>query len=94
MYETYRTQLWGPYGFKDAFNPSHEWFSTDYLGINQGPIVLMIENHRTGRIWHTFMQNAAIQRGLERAGFVSVSAAEKPLAGPTPPVRNVNMSQQ
>ena len=94
MYENYRTQLWGPYGFKDAFNPSHEWFSTDYLGINQGPIVLMIENHRTGRIWHAFMQNTAIQRGLDRAGFVSVSAAEKPPAVSTRSVVNVNMSQQ
>jgi hypothetical protein len=54
----------------------------------------MIENHRTGRIWHTFMQNAAIQRGLKRAGFVSVTAAEKPSAGSTRPVLNVNMSQQ
>jgi hypothetical protein len=69
MYAAYRTQIWGPYGFKDAFNPSQKWFAADYLGIDQGPIVLMIENYRTGRIWHEFMQHPAIQRGLAHAGF-------------------------
>jgi hypothetical protein len=77
MYTTYRTQLWGPYGFKDAFNPSQKWFATDYLGIDQGPIVLMIENYRTGRIWNVFMQHAAIQRGLERAGFDPMPATRQ-----------------
>jgi hypothetical protein len=70
MYAAYRTQIWGAYGFKDAFNPSQKWFATDYLGIDQGPIVLMIENYRTGRIWHEFMQHPAVQRGLARAGFM------------------------
>src|SRR5437667_10085086 len=77
MYATYRTQLWGPYGFKDAFNPTQKWFATDNLAIDQGPIVLMHKNYRTGRIWHAFMQHAAIQRGLERAGFTPVTATEK-----------------
>ena len=70
MYAAYRTQIWGPYGFKDAFNPSQKWFATDYLGIDQGPIVLMIENYRTGRIWHVFMGHPAIQHSLARAGFM------------------------
>jgi hypothetical protein len=69
MYATYRTQIWGPYGFKDAFNPSQQWFATDYLGIDQGPIVLMIENYRSGHVWHVFMQHPAIQQGMARAGF-------------------------
>jgi hypothetical protein len=73
MYDTYRTQLWGRYGFKDAFNPSKDWFSKDYVGIDQGPIILMIENHRTGRIWQVFMRSRAIQRGLQRAGFVAMT---------------------
>jgi hypothetical protein len=77
IYATYRTQIWGPYGFKDAFNPSMQWFAPEYLGIDQGPIVLMIENYRTGRIWHVFMQHAAIQRGLARAGFVPVTEAKQ-----------------
>jgi hypothetical protein len=77
MYATYRTQIWGPYGFKDAFNPSQRWFATDYLGIDQGPIVLMIENYRTGRIWDVFMRHPAVQRGLARAGFMPIAEAKK-----------------
>jgi hypothetical protein len=76
IYAIYRTQIWGPYGFKDAFNPSQQWFASDYLGIDQGPIVLMIENSRTGRIWHIFMEHTAIQRGLARAGFVPMTEAK------------------
>jgi hypothetical protein len=76
MYDSYRTQLWGPYGFKDAFNPSLRWFASDYLGIDQGPIVLMIENSRMGRIWNVFMQHPAIQRGLAHAGFVPTTEAK------------------
>jgi hypothetical protein len=89
MYATYRSQLWGPYGFKDAFNPTQKWFASDYLAIDQGPIVLMIENYRTGRIWQVFMQHAAIQRGLARAGFAPVTPTEKvqsiPDMGPRTP---------
>jgi hypothetical protein len=89
MYDTYRPRLWGPYGFKDAFNPTQKWFASDYLAIDQGPIVLMIENYRTGRIWHVFMQHATIQRGLERAGFTPVTPTEKvhsiPNVAPHPP---------
>jgi hypothetical protein len=76
MYAAYRTKIWGPYGFKDAFNPSKQWFATDYLGIDQGPIVLMIENYRTGRIWKVFMQHPGIQRGLVRAGFMPMIEAQ------------------
>jgi hypothetical protein len=90
MYATYRPQIWGPYGFKDAFNPSQKWFATGSLGIDQGPIVLMIENSRTSRVWHVFMQHAAIQRGLARAGFVPVPEAPKgqplPNVAPITPV--------
>ena len=75
MYDTYRTQLWWRYGFKDAYNPVRSWFATDHLGIDQGPIVLMIENHRTGTIWETFMRNEHVQRGLERAGFRPVQVS-------------------
>jgi hypothetical protein len=86
IYAAYRTQIWGPYGFKDAFNPSKKWFATDYLGIDQGPIVLMIENYRTGRIWHEFMQHPAIQHGLARAGFMPRIEAQtvQPIPDGTP----------
>ncbi len=70
MYDTYREKLWGPYGFRDAFNPTQNWFDRDHIGIDQGPIVLMIENGRTGSIWRHMMTLDVIQRGLERAGFV------------------------
>jgi hypothetical protein len=87
IYAAYRTQIWGPYGFKDAFNPSKQWFATDYLGIDQGPIVLMIENYRTGRIWQVFMQHPAIQQGLARAGFLPRIEAQtiQPFPHLTPP---------
>jgi hypothetical protein len=77
MYATYRTQIWGPYGFKDAFNPSRQWFALDTLGIDQGPIVLMIENFRTGRIWQAMMAHPAIQRGLARAEFAPMSTPQQ-----------------
>ncbi|HVV72152.1 MAG TPA: glucoamylase family protein [Verrucomicrobiae bacterium] len=69
FYTKYREQLWTAFGFRDAFNPGAKWVDTDELGIDQGPIVLMIENYRTARVWRRFMQNPIVQRGLRRAGF-------------------------
>jgi hypothetical protein len=73
MFQNYPL-LWGPYGFRDAFNLSvvPAWYDTDYLGIDQGPIVLMIENYLTGSVWNRFMLNPDIQTGLTRAGFTSL----------------------
>lgn len=62
-------KIWGEYGMKDAFDLSQCWFDTDYLAIDQGPIVVMIENYRTQLLWHLFMQNNDIQRGLTTLGF-------------------------
>ena len=71
LYNQYRTNLWTANGFRDAFNlRSPAWYDTDELGIDQGPIVIMIENYRTQRVWQLFMQNPEIQRGLQLAGFV------------------------
>jgi hypothetical protein len=72
FYSHYRTHIWTAYGFLDAFNLSAQWYDTAELGIDQGPIVIMIENYRTQRVWNLFMQNAEIQRGLQQAGFVSL----------------------
>ena len=85
MHDRYGANLYGKYGFLDAFNPSFRytdaklhhgrlvpgvgWFDTDYLGIDQGPIVLMIENHRSGFVWSVMRRNAHVRRGLQRAGF-------------------------
>ena len=73
MYDTYAGLIWGQYGFKDAFNLTRFWVGTDYLGIDQGPIVLMIENYLNEAVWDRFMQNADVQTGLELAGFETVS---------------------
>ena len=75
MYETY-AELWGPYGFRDAFNPTKNWFADGNIGIDQGPILLMIENWRSGRIWQAAMENPAIKRGLKRAGFMPAAAQQ------------------
>ncbi len=72
FYSRFRRNLWSEYGFRDSFNLSYPWYDTDELGIDQGPIVIMIENYRTQKVWHTFMANAEIQRGLQRAGFVTL----------------------
>lgn len=61
--------LWNTYGFVDAFNLTANWFDTDYLGIDQGPIVIMIENYRTGLIWNLAMRDSLIQRGLQILGY-------------------------
>ncbi len=66
------------YGFKASFNPTHPgapgnpygwWVSPWHFGLNQGPIVLMIENYRTGFVWRLMRDCPCIARGLRRAGF-------------------------
>ncbi|MGH9647012.1 MAG: glucoamylase family protein [Bryobacteraceae bacterium] len=69
LYTQYRSRLWTEYGFRDAFNLGANWVDTDELGIDQGPIVIMIENYRTERVWRRFMQDPIVRRGLNRAGF-------------------------
>jgi len=69
FYYTLGDKLWGDYGFKDAFNLNTRWFADSYLAIDQGPIVVMIENYRTGLLWNLFMQNTNVQTGLTKLGF-------------------------
>lgn len=76
MKERYGSRIWREYGFIDAFNPSfvtpehpEGWFDHDYLGIDQGPILLMTENLRTGFVWKTMKKNPYIIAGLRKAGF-------------------------
>ena len=71
FYREQGEKLWGPYGFYDAFNLDQNWFAKSYLAIDQGPIVGMIENYRTGLLWNLFMQNPEIQPALDAIGFVS-----------------------
>ena len=63
--------VWGEYGFVDGFNPETGWASNTWLAIDEGPIVNMIENYRTGMLWKLFMNIPDIQRGLTRLGFNS-----------------------
>lgn len=69
FYYTLGDRLWGTYGFKDAFNLNKRWFAPSYLAIDQGPIVVMIENYRTGLLWNLFMQNEEVRSGLAKLGF-------------------------
>ncbi|RNI32122.1 hypothetical protein EFY79_20750 [Hanamia caeni] len=61
LYYKYGKFLWGEYGFRDAFNLSQNWCSPIYMGLNQAPIVVMIENYRSGFIWNLFMRNPEIK---------------------------------
>jgi len=84
MRARYGEHLYREYGFVDAFNPTLDepvatshgavvpgvgWFDDEYLGIDQGPIVLMVENHRSALVWETMKESPPIVRGLCRAGF-------------------------
>ena len=62
-------RLWGEYGFYDGFNLSRKWFADSYLAINQAPIILMIENYRSGLLWDLFMSCEEVKAGLKKLGF-------------------------
>ncbi|MCU0377820.1 MAG: Ig-like domain-containing protein [Bacteroidales bacterium] len=62
-------RLWGEYGFRDAFNVTAGWWASSYLAIDQGPMVCMIENHRTGLLWDLFMSADEVKAGLNKLGF-------------------------
>lgn len=84
MHDRYGQNIYSKYGFLDSFNPSFTydiplktghlvpgfgWVASDYIAIDQGPIVAMIENYRNGFVWKVMRRNPYIRRGLERAGF-------------------------
>lgn len=62
-------KLWGEYGFYDAFNFSEGWIADSYLAIDQGPIICMIENYRSGLLWDLFMSAPEVSSGLTKLGF-------------------------
>jgi len=62
-------KLWSEYGFIDAFSEEHNWYAQSHLAIDQGPIIVMIENHRTGLMWKLFMSVPEVQQGLRKLGF-------------------------
>lgn len=61
--------IWGQYGFVDAFNQTKNWYAKSYLAIDEGPIVVMIENYRSGLLWKLFMSCGEVKRGLDKLGF-------------------------
>jgi hypothetical protein len=68
--------LWRRFGFVDAFSPARRWYADSFLAIDQGPIVVMVENYRTGLLWRLFMSAPEVQRGLALLGFRSSSPAD------------------
>jgi exo beta-1,2-glucooligosaccharide sophorohydrolase (non-reducing end) len=69
FYRDLGDRLWGIYGPRDAFNLDHNWVAPVYMGLNQTPITVMIENYRTGLLWRLFMSNPEMKPMLERIGF-------------------------
>ena len=69
FYNKMGDKLWGPYGFYDAFSQTENWYPQRYLAIDQGPIVVMIENYRTQLLWKLFMKDKDVQNGLKKLGF-------------------------
>ncbi len=66
FYRDLGAELWGIYGPRDNYNPSQRWLAFHYMGLNQAPIVAMVENHRSGVLWHAFMSNPEISEMLKK----------------------------
>ena len=71
LYGPLHEKVWGPYGFYDAFSQTDDWYPQKYLAIDQGPIAVMIENHRSELLWRLFMSHPDVQNGLRKLGFDS-----------------------
>jgi hypothetical protein len=69
MNERLGDRLWGKYGYYDSFNLTANWVNDDFIGIDQGPMLIMIENFRTGLVWNYVMKDPVIQEGLGKLGF-------------------------
>lgn len=74
FYRDLGARVWGPYGFYDGFNETQSWFEANYMALNQAPITVMIENHRTGLIWKCFMANPEIKPALKAIGFTAAAS--------------------
>ena len=71
FYYDHGDKIWTEYGFVDAFNESENWYAKSHLAIDQGPIIVMIENYRSGLLWKLFMSIPEVQTGLKKLGFQS-----------------------
>jgi hypothetical protein len=72
-------KIFGDYGFYDAFSEQNNWFPRKYLAIDQGPIVVMIENYRSALLWNLFMSCPEVATGLQKLGFTIDSKQKKPI---------------
>lgn len=82
FYHQLGPRLWGEFGFRDAFNLDRNWFADSYLAVDEGPILCMIENARTGLCWRMFMANPEVAPALTAAGWHRTGPEEAP-----PPTR-------
>ena len=69
FYRDLGAKTWGIYGFHDGFNQSDDWYEECYMGLNAAPMIVMMENYRTGLIWKLFMSNPEIPKALKAIGF-------------------------
>lgn len=69
-YRNYGSFLWGEYGFRDAFNLTANWVSPIFMGLNQGPVTVMIENWRSGFVWNLFMSHPDVKKGLKKLNSI------------------------
>jgi len=76
IYQTSGNQIWGRYGFSNAFNLDRDWYDKDVIGIDLGPILLMIENYRSGLIWEHFNKLPSIANAMKKVGFTSYIPGE------------------
>jgi hypothetical protein len=66
FYRDLGDRVWGIYGPIDAYNLDEDWWSPIYMGLNQAPITVMVENYRTGLVWKLFQSNPEIQTMLKK----------------------------
>ncbi|SDM56108.1 hypothetical protein SAMN04488084_108106 [Pedobacter antarcticus] len=69
-------KIWTEYGFADGFSEEHDWYAKSHLAIDQGPIICMIENYRSGLLWKLFMSSPDVKTGLQRLGIESPAIAK------------------
>ncbi|MBU1076440.1 MAG: hypothetical protein KKH98_04065, partial [Spirochaetes bacterium] len=72
IYEKYKDEIFGKYGFTDSYNVKKDWWCKNFLGIDQGPIIIMLDNYLNGTVWKSFMANKYIRKGMQKIGFTGI----------------------
>jgi hypothetical protein len=70
-YYTLGDKLWKEYGFVDAFSLQELWYADSFLAIDQGPIIIMVENYRSGLLWNLFTSCPEVKTGMKSLGFTA-----------------------